>query len=98
MDRGDGRNHTRGTEPYKAWRKTMKRTLALVLALLTAGVTAGLLTAAPNSGKFAPHQEPRGIGNLVVQGDRVALVYDAGVKGATGSIFVRNDHRRRFVR
>jgi hypothetical protein len=76
----------------------MKRTLTLGLMLLTAGIAAGLLTAAPTQRKFAPHQDPRGIGNLVVRGDRVALVYDAGVKGATGSVYVRNDRRRRFTR
>jgi hypothetical protein len=54
--------------------------------------------AAPKAGKFAPHQEPRGIGNLVARGDRVTLVYDAGVKSATGFVYVRNDLRRRFVR
>ncbi len=76
----------------------MKRALTLGLTLLIAGIAAGLLTAAPTQRKFTPHQEPRGIGNLVVRGDRVQLVYDAGVKGATGSVFVRNDRRHAFVR
>lgn len=76
----------------------MKRTLTLGLMFLTAGVAAGLLTAAPTQRKFAPHQDPRGIGNLVVRGDRVSLVYDAGVKAATGSVYVRNDRRRKFTR
>jgi hypothetical protein len=76
----------------------MKRVLALGLTLLGAGMAAGLLAAAPTQSKFSPHQEPRGIGNLVIPGDRVELVYDAGVKGATGSVYVRNDRRRRFVR
>lgn len=76
----------------------MQRALTLGLTLLTAGIAVGILTAAPTQPKFSPHQEPRGIGNLVVRGDRVQLVYDAGVKGATGSVFVRNDRRRAFVR
>ena len=76
----------------------MQRALTLGLTLLIAGIAAGMLTAAPTQRKFSPHQEPRGIGNLVVRGDRVQLVYDAGVKGATGSVFVRNDRRRAFVR
>ena len=76
----------------------MKRALALILALLGVGIGAGVLVAAPTARKFSPHQESRGIGNLVVPGDRVALVYDAGVKRATGFAFVRNDRRNKFVR
>jgi hypothetical protein len=76
----------------------MKRALTFGFTLLTAGIAAGLLTAAPTQHKFSPHQDPRGIGNLVVRGDRVSLVYDAGVKRATGSVYVRNDRRRKFVR
>jgi hypothetical protein len=98
MDPGDGRTHTRGLKPYKARRNTMKPVLALILALLGVGIGAGVLIAAPNAPKFSPHQEPSGIGNLVVPGEHVALIYDAGVKPATGAVFVRNDRRRRFVR
>ena len=76
----------------------MKRVLTLGLTLLVAGIAAGLLTAAPTQRKFSPRQEPTGIGNLIVPGDRVALVYEAGVKGVTGSVYVRNDRRRKFVR
>ena len=76
----------------------MKRFLSLSVALLAVGTAVGGLSAAPSGGKFSPHQEPRGIGNLVVRGDRVALVYDAGVKRATGAVFVRNDRRAAFVR
>jgi hypothetical protein len=76
----------------------MKWLLTFGFTLLTAGIAAGLLTAAPTQRKFSPHQDPRGIGNLVVRGDRVTLVYDAGVKRATGSAYVRNDRRRKFVR
>jgi hypothetical protein len=77
----------------------MKRILALAGLLVgIASIAAGSPTAASNARKFAPHQDPRGIGNLVVRGDRIALVYDAGVKGATGSVFVRSDLQHRFVR
>jgi Tol biopolymer transport system component len=48
---------------------------------------------------FAPRQEPRGIGNLVVPGDRVEIAYDApGFNSTTGTLYVRNDLRRRFER
>src|SRR5512133_1023219 len=77
----------------------MKKALALAgLIGVAASLSAGSLMAAPKAGKFAPHQEPRGIGNLVARGDRETLVYDAGVKSATGFAYVRNDLRRRFVR
>jgi hypothetical protein len=77
----------------------MKKRLAFAAAVLgIAGVATGTLAAAPKSGKFSPHQEPRGIGNLVVRSDRVQLVYDAGVKRATGFAYVRNDLKRKFVR
>jgi hypothetical protein len=56
----------------------MRKALALGLVLLSAAVGGRALQAAPKAGKFAPHQEPRGIGNLVARGDRVKLVYDAG--------------------
>jgi hypothetical protein len=72
---------------------------ALALAALIAmSVAASSLSAAPTSQRFRAHQEPRGIGNLVVRSDNVTLVYEAGVKRATGSAFVRNDLLRRFVR
>jgi hypothetical protein len=76
----------------------MRKALALGLVLLSAAFGGSALQAAPKAGKFAPHQEPRGIGNLVARGDRVKLVYDAGVKTATGAVYVRNDLRRKFVR
>jgi len=47
------------------------------------------------------HQEPTGIGNLVAPGDRVEIYYTvhtAGVNHPTGTLFVRNDLMRRFVR
>ena len=77
----------------------MKKALALGGLLVgLASLAVGSLTAAPTAGRFAPHQEPRGIGNLVVKGDRVALVYDAGVKSAIGFVYVRNDLLRKFIR
>ena len=77
----------------------MKKALALTgLVFGIVIIAAGSPTAAPNARRFAPHQEPRGIGNLVARGDHVALVYDAGVKSATGSVYVRNDLRRTFMR
>jgi hypothetical protein len=69
---------------------------ALIGAIATIGT--GSLSAAQKARRFAPHQEPRGIGNLVTRGDHVSLVYDAGVKSATGSVYVRTDLRRKFVR
>jgi hypothetical protein len=74
---------------------------ALALAVLTCAIAGGGLGspfAASKAGRFSPHQEPRGIGNLVVPGDHVALVYDAGAERATGTVFVANDRRRTFVR
>jgi hypothetical protein len=77
----------------------MKKALALgVLICAITSIGTGSPSAASKASKFAPHQEPRGIGNLVARGDHVALVYDAGVKSATGSVYVRNDLRRQFVR
>jgi hypothetical protein len=77
----------------------MNKALALAaLICAIASIGTGSLSAASKAQKFAPHQEPRGIGNLVARGDRVTLVYDAGLKTATGAVFVRNDLRRRFVR
>src|SRR5204862_7030510 len=51
------------------------------------------------SAVLAAHQEPRGIGQLVVPGDRVELTYTVDTKGVqapTGSVFVRSDADRRF--
>src|SRR3989442_1672492 len=79
--------------------ENMKKALALAgLVSLITGIGTASLSAAPQARKFSPHQEPRGIGNLVARGDRVLLVYDAGVKSATGAVDVRNDLQRRFVR
>ena len=64
----------------------------LALSLLLHGGTA-----AP---PLRAHQEPRGIGNLVVPGDRVRIQYSVdspGVRNATGTLFVRNDRMARFA-
>ena len=77
----------------------MKKAIALAaLICAIASIGTGSPSAASKARKFSPHQEPRGIGNLVAHGDRVTLVYDAGVKSATGFAYVRNDLRRKFVR
>lgn len=77
----------------------MKKAFALaVLIGAIASIGTGSLSAAQKARRFAPHQEPRGIGNLVARGDHISLVYDAGVQSATGSVYVRNDLRRKFVR
>jgi hypothetical protein len=76
-------------------------TRPFVILISTACVALAALSAAagaPAAKPFAPHQEPRGIGNIVVPGDRVELVYDApGFNGTTGKVYVRNNLRRRFT-
>ena len=64
---------------------------ALVLAV-GAGAPAAALP------RLAVHQEPRGIGNLVAPGDHVEIVYTVHASRATGTLLVRNDLMRRFVR
>ena len=76
----------------------MKKLLAFASSLVLAGVLLSPAASAPSGRRFSVHQEPRGIGNLVAPGDRVTIVYDAGVKSATGSVFVRNDLQRAFER
>jgi hypothetical protein len=76
--------------------KTALAFAALICVVAIGGTSSPF--AASKAGKFAPHQEPRGIGNLVARGDRVSLVYDAGVRTATGFAYVRNDRKRKFVR
>jgi hypothetical protein len=64
------------------------------LALVALSAAAGALAGKP----FAPHQEPRGIGNLIVPGDRVGLTYDApGFNRTTGTVYVRNSSQARFT-
>jgi hypothetical protein len=76
----------------------MKMLLPLAFSLALAGVLLSPAASAPSARRFSVHQEPRGIGNLVVPGDRVTIVYDAGIKSATGSVLVRNDLQRTFAR
>ena len=64
------------------------------LALVALSAAAG----APAAKPFAPHQEPRGIGNLLEPGDRVGLAYDApGFNHITGTVYVRNTSQWRFT-
>ena len=74
----------------------MKKLVTFAGFVVLAGVLLSPAASAPSAGRFSVHQEPRGIGNLVAPGDRVTLVYDAGIKSATGSVFVRNDLQRTF--
>ena len=76
----------------------MKTLLPLALFLVLAGVLLSPAASSPSARRFSVHQEPRGIGNLVAPGDRVTIVYDAGVKSAVGSVYVRNDLQRAFER
>jgi hypothetical protein len=76
----------------------MKTLLAFASFLVLAGILLSPAASAPSAKRFSVHQEPRGIGNLIAPGDRVTIVYDAGVKSATGSVFVRNDLQRAFER
>ena len=60
-----------------------------------------LLSGGTGTTPLLAHQEPRGIGNLVVPGDKVSVTYSIdspGVKAPTGFLYVRNDRMRRFVR
>lgn len=76
----------------------MKTLAAFAGSAALALVALSAATGAPVAQPFAPHQEPRGIGNLVAPGDRVVLAYDApGFKRTTGTVYVRNDSQRRFT-
>jgi hypothetical protein len=77
----------------------MKRVLiaSLVVFWLIVSATAGATALAPQP--LAAHQEPRGIGNLVVPGDAVHVVYTLDTKGVaapTGSLYVRTDTMSQF--
>jgi hypothetical protein len=68
--------------------------------LLALGLLLPMSPAAPAAKPLLAHQEPRGIGNLVVPGDRARITYavdSSGVKSATGVLYVRNDRTRRFA-
>jgi hypothetical protein len=72
----------------------MKALLALALILPVA-------PASPAKAPLVVHQEPRGIGNLVVPGDRVQVVYSVdspNVKSPTGFLYVQNDLMSSFAR
>ena len=66
----------------------MKRVLTFGLTLLVAGIAVSLLAAAPTQRKFSPRQEPTGHWEPRSSAAIASqLVYDAGVKGATGSVY-----------
>jgi hypothetical protein len=81
----------------------MKQASSLALAAAAASLVlaVGAGAAAAALPPLAVHQEPSGIGNLVAPGDRVEIAYTVdspGVTHPTGTLFVRNDLMRRFVR
>jgi hypothetical protein len=76
----------------------VKTLLLFASFVVSAGVLLSPAASAPSAKRFSVHQEPRGIGNLIAHGDRVTIVYDAGIKSATGSVFARNDRMRTFAR
>jgi hypothetical protein len=76
----------------------MKTFVAMAGSVTLALVALSAATGAPVAKPFAPHQEPRGVGNLVVPGDRVVLAYDApGFNRTTGTVYVRNDSQPHFM-
>jgi hypothetical protein len=76
----------------------MKAFAALAGSAALALVALSAATGAPAANSFAPHQEPRGIGNLIVPGDRVGLAYDApGFNHTKGTVYVRNTSQQRFT-
>lgn len=74
----------------------MKLLLALGLILPAAAASAS-----DAKTPLVVHQEPRGIGNLVVPGDRVQIAYSVdtpNVKSPAGFLYVRNDSTPSFTR
>lgn len=68
---------------------------------LALGLILPAVAASPAKKPLVVHQEPRGIGNLVVPGDRVQIVYSVNspsVESPTGVLYVRNDSMGSFVR
>jgi hypothetical protein len=69
-------------------------------SLLVLGIVASASAGAADLEQTAltAHQEPRGIGNLVVPGDAVHVVYTVDTKGVAplGSLYVRNDAMSQF--
>src|SRR2546430_4974522 len=79
--------------------ENMKKALAIAgLVSLSVVIGTTSLSAARTARKFSPHQEPRGIGNLVARGDRAMLAYDAGVNAAPGAVDAGTDLQSRFRR
>jgi hypothetical protein len=79
----------------------MKKAPSLVGLVAAGSLVLAIGAGAPAAAlpKLVVHQEPRGIGNLVAPGDRVEIFYTGpGVDHLTGTLFVRNDLMRRFVR
>ena len=77
----------------------MKKALALgVLICAIASIGTGSPSAASRASKFAPHQEPRYREPRRIEAITWRSSTHAGVKSATGSVYVRNDPRRQFVR
>jgi hypothetical protein len=76
----------------------MKAAVGLSVALVCAAILLPGAGGAPVLAPLRAHQEPRGIGQLVVPGDRIQLAYglDSSVKGVTGVVYVRNDLAVRF--
>jgi hypothetical protein len=78
--------------------RSARTSIAVAVSSAAALVALSAAAGAPTVKPFAPHQEPRGIGNLIAPGDRVSLVYDApGFNRTTGTAYVRNDRQRRFT-
>ncbi len=67
--------------------------------LVALSVTAAAPSAATQAAPLSVHQEPEVV-RLIVPGDRIALDYklESGIKSPAGSLYVRNDLRRRFIR
>jgi hypothetical protein len=76
----------------------MKALVVLAGSTILALVALSAATGAPAAKPLAPHQEPRGIGNLIVPGERVGLAYDApGFNHTEGTVYVRNTSLQRFT-
>ena len=76
-------------------------TVALLAAALALPLATGAASAREGVAALQAHQEPRGIGNLVVPGDSVRIGYTIdtrGVRSPSGSLFVRSNRERSFVR
>jgi hypothetical protein len=78
----------------------MKSIVFASLLVLGIVVFAGAGAAGLAQTPLSAHQEPRGIGNLIVPGDAVHIVYSMDTKGVApaGSLYVRNDTTSQFER